>query len=112
VAPKVLSTYHTKVSQKISALKIESFRYVATILKIMANILISKMKLLDSIVYVISQVIFFGVREIAQGGGEIMPKVSPKVSKKIWVIFGTSNFTITATLMDDCANQQQSSTND
>jgi len=29
------------------------------------------MKILDSIVYVISQLIFCGGREIAQGGGEI-----------------------------------------
>jgi len=39
------------------------------------------MKILKSIVYVISQLIFFGGgRKIAQGGGEILPKASPKVS--------------------------------
>jgi len=38
------------------------------------------MKILESIVYVISQIIFFGGgREIAQEGGEILPKVSQKV---------------------------------
>jgi len=27
---------------------------------------------------------FFGSRQIVQGGGEIFPKVSPKVSAKFW----------------------------
>jgi len=37
------------------------------------------MKISESIVYVISHLIFFEVKEIAHGGGKIMPKVSPKV---------------------------------
>jgi len=37
------------------------------------------MKILESIVYVISQLIFFGGRELAQEGGKILPKVSPKL---------------------------------
>jgi len=37
------------------------------------------MKISDSIVYVISELIFSGGREIAQEGGEILPKVLPKL---------------------------------
>jgi len=47
------------------------------------------MKLLESIVYVISQLIFFGGRKIVQGGGEILPKVSFKDLSKFWVNFGS-----------------------
>jgi len=36
------------------------------------------MEISESIVYVISQ-LFLGGREIAQEGGEILPKVSPKL---------------------------------
>jgi len=37
------------------------------------------MKILGSTVFLVSQLIFFGGSEIAQGGGEILLKVSPKV---------------------------------
>jgi len=40
--------------------------------------LFTKMKISESVVYVISQIIFGG-REIAQEGGKILPKVSPKL---------------------------------
>jgi len=40
------------------------------------------MKILESIIYVISQPNFFGGREIAQGGGEILPKLLPKLLPK------------------------------
>jgi len=74
------------------ALKIESFRVFATVKKnygIYCNFkILSKMKMLQSIVYLINQLIFFGGREIAQGGGESKPKVSLKFS----VNFGSSKF--------------------
>jgi len=50
------------------------------------------MKILEIIVYVISQLIFFGGRELAREGGEILPKVSQKVSEKFWQNFGSSKF--------------------
>jgi len=50
------------------------------------------MKILESIVYVISQFIVLGGREIALGGSEILPKVSPKVAPKICEDFVSSNF--------------------
>jgi len=37
------------------------------------------MKISEIIVYVISQLIFLGGREIAQEGSEILSKVSPKL---------------------------------
>jgi len=37
------------------------------------------MKIFESIVYVISQIICLWGREIAQEGGEIFPKVLPKL---------------------------------
>jgi len=37
------------------------------------------MKISESVVYVISQLFFWGGREIAQEGGKILPKVSPKL---------------------------------
>jgi len=37
------------------------------------------MKISESLVYVMSQLIFLGDREIAQEGGKILPKVSPKL---------------------------------
>jgi len=37
------------------------------------------MKIPESIVYVIFQIIFLRGREIAQEGSEILPKVSPKL---------------------------------
>jgi len=40
------------------------------------------MKILENIVYVISQLILLGCREIGQGGGKILPYVSPNVSSK------------------------------
>jgi len=40
------------------------------------------MKTKESIVYVISQLIFFGGREIAQEGDEMLTKVSPKLEAK------------------------------
>jgi len=40
-------------------------------------------KIVKRIVYVISQLTFFGSWEIVQGGDEILPKVSPKVSAQI-----------------------------
>jgi len=52
------------------------------------------MKVLASIVYilyVISQLIFLEGRKRVQGGGEILPKVSAKIS-------GVQNFKKTATL--------------
>jgi len=55
------------------------------------------MKISASIVYVIFQQ-FFGGREIAQEGGEILPKVSTKFLAKFWENFVSSNFTKTATL--------------
>jgi len=36
------------------------------------------MKIFERIEYVISQLMFLGGRWIAQGGGKILPKVSPK----------------------------------
>jgi len=40
------------------------------------------MKILKSIVYVISQLFFWGAREIAEGGGEILAKVFAKLWEK------------------------------
>jgi len=37
------------------------------------------MKISESVVYVISQLILLVGREIVQEGGEILPKVSPKL---------------------------------
>jgi len=50
------------------------------------------MKIMESIVYVISQVISFGGREIVQGGGEILQKVLPKVSAKFCGNIRSSKF--------------------
>jgi len=41
--------------------------------------ILTNMKLLESIVYIISKLIFLGGREIAPEGGEILPKVSLKL---------------------------------
>jgi len=41
------------------------------------------MKILESMVYEIFQLIFWGQGKEAQGGGEILLKVSPKVSYKL-----------------------------
>jgi len=50
------------------------------------------MKILESIVYVISQLICLGGREIAEEGGKILPKISPKASAKFWESFLSSKF--------------------
>jgi len=42
-----------------------------------------KMKISESIVYLISQLIFFVGRKIAQAGNEILPKASPKITPKV-----------------------------
>jgi len=41
--------------------------------------ILTKIKISERIVYVISQIIFLGGREIAQEGSERLPKVSPKL---------------------------------
>jgi len=51
-----------------------------------------KKYILESILYVISQLIFSGSKEIAQGGGENLPKVLPKVLAKLCINFGSSKF--------------------
>jgi len=98
-AQKVSSIFRNEGFATILALKIESFRNIATIFKISAKIVISKCwqkleKILESIVYVISQLIFFGGSLIVQGGSEELPIVSPKVSAKIVgrLKFGSSKF--------------------
>jgi len=48
--------------------------------------ILTKMKILESIVYVISQLFFWG-KEITRGGGEILPKVLPKLKAKFWENF-------------------------
>jgi len=58
---------------KISAQKIEYFQNFGTIFTIL-----TKTEISEKIVFVISQLIFLGGREIAQEGGKILPKVSPK----------------------------------
>jgi len=45
------------------------------------------MKILEGIVYVISELIFLGGREIAQEGGKILPKVLQKLKAKFWDFF-------------------------
>jgi len=65
---------------RIFTLKIESLRNVATSLNITAKLVVSKCyqnkyKIGELIGYVISQLIFFGGREIAQAGSKILPKV-------------------------------------
>jgi len=52
----------------------------------------TKMKILQRIVYVISQLIVLGGREIAQGGGEILPTFTANVSSKFWENIGSSKF--------------------
>jgi len=60
------------------------------------------MKIPDSIAYICDfRTNFFGVgggRELAQEGGEILPKVSPKLLSKFWENFLSSKFHQTATL--------------
>jgi len=50
------------------------------------------MKISETIVYVISQVIFWGTRKIAQEGGEILPKVSSKPQTKFREILVSYKF--------------------
>jgi len=45
---------------------------------------LTKIKISESIVYVISQLILLGGREISQEGGEIFSKVSPKLQATFW----------------------------
>jgi len=75
--------YFRESFAKISALKIESFQNFATNFQNFdknCNFkLFIKMKISESIVYVISQQKFVGGREIAQKGDEILPKVLPKL---------------------------------
>jgi len=54
--------------------------------------MLSKTKILESIVYVIFQLILFWGREIVQGGGEILPKFPSNVSAKFWVNFWSSKY--------------------
>jgi len=67
-------------------LKIESLKKIAPLFKISVKIVIStfltKMKLLESIVYGISQLILLRGREIAQGESNILPEVSAKLPRK------------------------------
>jgi len=84
--------YFRESFAKMSALKIESFRNSATIFTISAKIVNSKFRQKWKyrrvlIVYIISQLIFLGGREIAQEGGEILPKVSPKLQAQFWESF-------------------------
>jgi len=59
---------------KISALKIESFQNFVTIFKILAKIKIGEHSICNFLTN-----FWGGGREIAQEGGEILPKVSPKL---------------------------------
>jgi len=79
--------YFKESFAKISALKIESCHNIQNFGKNCNFKILSKMKILESIVYVISQLMFLGGREIAQEGGEIFPKVSPKLYAKFWEDF-------------------------
>jgi len=53
---------------------------------------LTKIKILESIVYVSYQLIFWGGREIAQEGGEILEKVSEKLKAKFWENIVSSRF--------------------
>jgi len=77
--------YFSESISKILSLKIESFRNFAAILEIVEKCnfkMLTKLKILERIVYVISQLICLWSRKFAQGGGEILPKVLPQVSAK------------------------------
>jgi len=50
------------------------------------------MKISESIVYVISQLIFLGGREVAEERGEVVPKTSPKLQAKFWENLVSSKF--------------------
>jgi len=51
--------------------------------------MLAKMKISEKLhvyyIHVMSQLIVFGAREIAQGEGEIFPKVSAKCCEKYWI---------------------------
>jgi len=74
------------------ALKIEFFQNLATILKISAKLRFQnfgkKRKISEIIVYVISQLLFWGGREIAQEGGDILRNASPKLRLNLRQNFG------------------------
>jgi len=54
--------------------------------------MLTKMKISESILYVISQVIFLGCREKAQEKGEILPEVLQKLKAKFCENFVSSKF--------------------
>jgi len=88
----VSSIFYTKVSQKYwpERLKLLEKCNIFKILSKNCNFkILSKMKVMESIVYVISQLILFGDREIVQEGGEVLLKVLPTISAIFHVYFGS-----------------------
>jgi len=94
--------YFSESFAKISTLKIGSFRNYVTILRNFGkncdlNFFDKNqkywkiLKKLVEILYNFSTKFLRG-REIAQGGGEVLPKVSPKVSPKVCDNFPSSKF--------------------